>query len=170
MPLCGEFFSAKEAKMEKQTDIKSFMVKALMASGQIRLAYRPNGFKFEENEAIFLAQMNSHYNLSVGDNVVFPEQPGWLITGDFLWNIQEEKISSVFAYKRGDSFGERFYVAGFFKLAGKLKQSAIKTEDIFCALMVRRYELPEESYILTSPYRPHPVLLFWAEGLKKIET
>lgn len=152
------------------------MVEALKRFPLIRLAFRPFNIKFDESSSTFLANVNSHQGLTICDKIDITKQPRWLAEGDFIWTTSVSESPPI-----PENLTEAF-VGGFFELDGHFVDSKVKIKDIFCALIappthfnIPRFGRREKpvSFITLRGGDPcfdeGPILLFWAEGLKKIE-
>lgn len=151
----------------KSLSLKGYLLRALVDSHKIQLAFRPEAIKFNEQTAVFLSHLNTHNGLSIGDSIDLKDEqalhcldynknPLWL--HDILKEIERRPAST------------ECLVAGFFKITGYLKpkenekSSSIHLEEIFCALSLIN---PWRILRIGSGYES-PILLFFADSLVKI--
>lgn len=146
------------------TALKKAVVEAIINAKRTRLLYRPTHIKFGEHNPIFLAHINSYHDLAIGDKVSFDT----VVLPRWLWLPSNDFIETKIELETYLKTIKECYVAGFFEVTGHTSHCAIQIKDIFCAL-TKTEPFACYNVLRTGSDKKDPILLFWTEGLLKIE-
>lgn len=192
MAQCGQFFSAKEKKMDDEERTKRFFslpsrslgfilkeafLKATRRSKAIRISYRLQDIKYDEESPVIMSDLNECHGIHIGDVVDIFKKPYGLQDGCLFWD--EQPIPHPYT-KANRQETEPCIVTGFIELEGRVVNSRVKIKTMFCTVapmknlflwISEKMELSEGCILKTANSAnpiSDPLLLFWVEGLEKI--